>query len=144
MASSPLMRLYIDTNIYLDHLLRRSRRSSRLLKEIGRGKFLGITSHFTFSELAGVLKEAGLPPSKINTILNQLQAFPNIQIVFHEPWMFAEMPNQILNTCAQSRDALHYVIALYLKADKIVTRDHGFKNAVSSVIPCVTPEELLR
>lgn len=143
MSSSAPTRLYIDTNIFLDHFLKRQGKSSALLREIAKGRFLGITSHFTLSELAGVLKEVGLSPKDIGTIISQVQAFPNIQIIFHDQNMFLTMPQQILDTCVQCRDALHFTIARFLSADKIVTRDNGFKHAVNSVIECVTPEQLL-
>ena len=143
MSSSAQSRLYIDTNIFLDHFLRRRGKSSELLREIAKGRFLGITSHFTLSELAGVLKEVGLSPKDIDATIAQVQAFPNIQIIFHDQNMFLTMPQQILGTCVQCRDALHFIVAKFLAADKIVTRDGGFKHAVNSVIECVTPEQLL-
>jgi hypothetical protein len=72
-----------------------------------------------------------------------VQAFPNVQIVFHDQNMFLDMPQNILGACVQCRDALHFMIAKSLAADRIVTRDSGFKNAVDSVIQCVTPEQLI-
>jgi predicted nucleic acid-binding protein len=135
--------LYIDTNIFLDHFLRRRGKSSALLREIANGRFVGVTSYFTLSELAGVLKELRVPHDKIERIIEQVQTFSNIQIVFHDQNMFLSMPQSILQTCTQCRDALHFVIARFLAADKIVTRDNGFKHAVNSVIECVTPEQLL-
>ena len=144
MASAPApMRLYIDTNIYLDHFLRRRGRSTDLLREIARGTFLGVTSHFTFSEIASVLKMERVSRQTINSILDRSQRFPNIQIVFHDPTMFLEIPKEILQTCAQSRDALHFIVALHMRVDRIVTRDTDFRSAVNKKIPCVTPEELL-
>lgn len=143
MAFSPQLRLYIDTNIFLDHFLGRRGKSSILLREIANGRFAGITSHFTLSELVGVLKELRVPPIDIDRIIKQVQAFPNILIVFHDQNMFLNMPQSILETCLQCRDALHFMIAKSLAADKIVTRDSGFKNAVNSVIQCVTPEQLI-
>lgn len=137
------MRLYIDTNIYLDHFLRRRRESSDLFREIARRRFSGITSHFTFSEIAAVLKMEGIPKTKIDSILDPSQRFPNIQIVFHNAAMFRDFPTEILNTCVQVRDALHFIVALRIGADHIVTRDTGFKRAVNTIIPCVTPEEIL-
>jgi len=143
MTSVPQLRLYIDTNIFLDHFLRRRGKSSTLLREIANGQFSGVTSQFTMSELTGVLKEEKVSINEINRIIGLVQAFPNIQIVFHDPNMFQEMPQDILSTCAQCRDALHFVMAKSLAADRIVTRDKGFKRAVHSIIPCVTPEQLL-
>jgi predicted nucleic acid-binding protein len=93
--------------------------------------------------MAGVLKMAGVSRQRIDSILYSSQRFPNIQIVFHEPEMFYDLPSEILNTCVQARDALHFIIALRLRVDRIVTRDPGFRSAVSSVIPCNTPEDLL-
>ncbi|PUA31501.1 MAG: hypothetical protein B9J98_06010 [Candidatus Terraquivivens tikiterensis] len=145
MRSVPRLRLYLDTNIFLDldHLLGRKGKSSQLIREIANGRFEGFTSHFILSELAGVLKELGVPREYINKILVCVQKFPNVQIVFHEYIMFLDMPENILNTCVQCRDALHFVVAKYLAVDKIVTRDKGFKNTVDHVIPYVTPEQLI-
>jgi len=143
MTPDSQLRLYIDTNIFLDHLLKRKGKSSQLIREIANGRFEGFTSYFTLSELASVLKELGVPRDDINRILIQVQAFPNIHIVFHDHKTFLDMPEDILNTCAQCRDALHFVIAKYLRVDRIVTRDKGFKNAVANVIQCVTPEQLI-
>lgn len=143
MTPNSQLRLYIDTNIFLDHLLGRKGKSSQLIREIASGRFEGFTSHFTLSELAGVLKELGVPRDDINKILIHVQNFPNVQIVFHDYRMFLEMPENILNTCVQCRDALHFMIAKYLAVDKIVTRDKGFKNAVDYFIPCITPEQLI-
>ncbi|MEM3874659.1 MAG: type II toxin-antitoxin system VapC family toxin [Candidatus Bathyarchaeia archaeon] len=143
MTSGSQPRLYIDTNIFLDHLLGRKVKSSQLIREIANGRFEGFTSHFTLSELAGVLKELGVPRGDINKILIRVQEFPNIQIVFHDYIMFLDMPENILNTCVQCRDALHFMAAKYLAVDKIVTRDKGFKSAIDHIIPCVTPEQLL-
>jgi predicted nucleic acid-binding protein len=137
------LRLYVDTNIFLDHLLKRGGKSSQLIREIANGRFEGFTSHFTLSELAGVLKELSVPRDDINRILMQVQAFPNVHIVLCDYKIFLDMPEDILNTCAQCRDALHFVTAKYLRVDRIVTRDKGFKNAVSHVIQCVTPEQLI-
>jgi len=142
-VSSAQPRLYLDTNIFLDHFLGRRGRSSDLLREIARGQFLGVTSHFTLSEIASVLKELGLPQNRIHSIINQVQAFPNIDIVFHDQNMFLDMPQRILDTCVQCRDALHFMVAVFLAVDNIVTRDLGLKRAVDSVILCVTPEQLL-
>jgi predicted nucleic acid-binding protein len=142
-SSSPQLRLYIDTNIFLDHFLRRRGKSSTLLREIANGRFAGVTSHFTLSELTGVLKELRVPYADISRIIGQVQAFPNLQIVFHDQNMFLNMPQNIINTCVQCRDALHFMVAKSLAADRIVTRDSGFKNAVDSVIQCVTPEQLI-
>jgi len=143
MSNPPQLRLYIDTNIFLDHFLRRRGKSSTLLKDIAGGRFDGITSHFTLSELTGVLKELRVPHADINRIIGQVQAFPNIQIVFHDQNMFLDMPQNMLGTCVQCRDALHFMIAKSLAVDRIVTRDGGFRNAVNSVIQCVTPEQLI-
>jgi predicted nucleic acid-binding protein len=143
MSSSPQPRLYIDTNIFLDHFLRRRGKSSTLLREIANGRFAGVTSHFTLSELTGVLKELRVPYADISRIIGQVQAFPNLQIVFHDQNMFLDMPQNIINTCVQCRDALHFMVAKSLAVDRIVTRDGGFKNAVDSVIQCVTPEQLI-
>lgn len=143
MTSGTQPRIYIDTNIFLDHFLRRPGQSSNLLREIARGRFLGITAHFTLSELAGVLKELRVPRNRIDNIISLVQSFPNIHIIFHDQSMFLGMPQRILDTCAQSRDALHFMVALSLSVDNIVTRDRGFKRAVDSIIPCVTPEALL-
>jgi predicted nucleic acid-binding protein len=142
MPSVPI-RLYIDTNIYLDHFLRRHRQSSELLREIAKGTFSGITSLFTFSEIVSVLKMEGVSRTEINSILHHSQRFPNIQVISHEPFMFRDLPDEILRTCAQSRDALHFIVALYTEVDRIVTRDRGFRSAVNAIIPCVTPEQLL-
>jgi predicted nucleic acid-binding protein len=136
-------RLYLDTNIFLDHFLGRKGHSSDLLREVARGRFAGLTSHFTLSEITGVLKQSGLPHDQVTSMVTRVQSFPNIMIVFNDRQMFLEMPQRILSSCAQCRDALHFMVALFLKADKIVTRDWGFKNAVDSIIPCVTPEQLL-
>jgi predicted nucleic acid-binding protein len=73
--SSPRLRLYIDTNIFLDHFLRRRGRSSTLLREIANGRFAGITSHFTLSELTGVLKELGVPHADIGRIFGKCKHF---------------------------------------------------------------------
>jgi len=143
MAHKAQLRLYIDTNIFLDHFLGRRGKSTKLFREVAKGRFEGVTSHFTLSELAGVLKELGVHPNEINVIIRQVQAFPNIRIVFHDQEMFLNMPQSILDTCVQCRDALHFMIAKSLAVDKIVTRDTGFKNAVDSVIQCVTPEQLI-
>jgi predicted nucleic acid-binding protein len=143
MTSVPKLRLYIDTNIFLDHFLRRRGKSSTLLREIAKGRFSGVTSQFTMSELTGVLKEARVAINEINRITGLVQSFPNIQIVFHDPNMLQEMPQDMLGTCVQCRDALHFVMAKSLAADRIVTRDEGFKRAVHSIIPCITPEQLL-
>lgn len=143
MRASPRLRLYIDTNIFLDHLLGRKGKSSQLIREISKGRFEGFTSYFTLSEIAGVLKELKVPQKDINKILISIQSFPNIQIVFHDYEMFLELPKDILDTCLQCRDALHFIVAKYLAVDKIVTRDKGFKNAVDHIIPCVTPEQLM-
>lgn len=129
--------------IYLDHFLHRRGRSTDLLHEIARGTFLGITSHFTFSEMASVLKMQRVSKERINSILQESQRFPNIQIVFHTSDMFRDLPTEILNTCAQSRDALHFIVALHMAVDRIITRDTDFRSAVNKKIPCVTPEELL-
>jgi predicted nucleic acid-binding protein len=114
-----------------------------LLREIANGRFEGVTSHFTLSELTGVLKELGVPHADIGKIIGQVQAFPNIQVVLPDQSMFIDMPGSILSTCVQCRDALHFMIAKSLLADRIVTRDTGFKNAVDSAIQCVTPEQLV-
>ncbi len=143
MTNNPQLRLYIDTNIFLDHFLKRRDKSSLLFREIGKGQFSGITSQFTISELTGVLKEARVSASEINRIIGLVQAFPNIQIVFHDLSMLQSMPQDMLHTCVQCRDALHFAVARSLAVDRIVTRDGGFKRAVDSVIPCVTPEQLL-
>jgi predicted nucleic acid-binding protein len=127
----------------LDHFLRRRGKSSILFREIANGRFAGVTSHFTLSELTGVLKELRVPHADIGRIMGQVQAFPNVQIVFHDQNMFLDMPQNILDTCVQCRDALHFMIAKSLAADRIVTRDSGFKNAVDSIIQCVTPEQLI-
>ncbi|MFQ6074739.1 MAG: type II toxin-antitoxin system VapC family toxin [Candidatus Bathyarchaeia archaeon] len=142
MTSAPL-RLYIDTNIYLDHFLRRRGRSSELFREIRNGTFEGITSHFTFSEMAGVLKVLGCPRTRIESILGRAQSFPNITIVFHDTDMFLNMPDQILNTCVKTRDVLHFAVANSLAVDRIVTRDEAFKNAVGDIIQGVNPEDVL-
>lgn len=143
MTSSSPLRLYVDTNIFLDHFLRRPGKSSALLTKIAKGQFIGITSHFTLSELTGVLKELRLPQQNIDAIINKVQSFPNLQVILYDQNMFLSMPQTMLDTCVQCRDALHFIIAKYLGADKIVTRDNGFKHAVNSVIECVTPEQLL-
>lgn len=142
MATNPL-RLYVDTNIFLDHFLGRTGKSSALFRAIARGEFFGVTSQFTLSELTGVLKMAGKSPDDINHIINNVQAFPNISIVFHDATMLSNMPSDMLATCCQCRDALHFVSAKSLSADRIVTRDSGFKRAVNSLIQCVTPEQLI-
>ena len=134
MATSPQLRLYIDTNIFLDHFLGRTGKSSALFRAIARGDFFGVTSQFTLSELTGVLKMAGKSPDEINNIINNVQAFPNISIVFHDATMLSNMPSDMLTTCCQCRDALHFVSAKSLMADRIVTRDNDFKRAVNSLI----------
>ena len=143
MATNPPLRLYIDTNIFLDHLLGRDGRSSALFRAIARGDFFGVTSQFTLSEITGVLKMAGRSPDDINHIINNVQAFPNISIVFHNATMLSDMPRDMLATCCQCRDALHFVSAKSLLADRIVTRDGGFRHAVNAQIQCVTPEQLI-
>jgi len=140
---SSQLSLYIDTNIFLDHFLQRRGRSSALLRVIAAGRFFGVTSHFTLSEIVGVLKASGVPQNRIDYIINQVESFPNISIIFHDQNMFLDMPRRILDTCMQCRDALHFMAASFLAVDNIVTRDPGFKRAVNSLIPCVTPEQLL-
>lgn len=142
-TSTSVPRLYLDTNIYLDHILRRPGRSTQLLRAIAQRKFEGITSYLTISEIAGVLKSEGTPISRIVSLLPRMERWPNIQIVLWNPSMDRQAPAEILSTCAQTRDALHFVVAKFMAADKIVTRDTGFTAAVQSVIPCVVPEDLV-
>lgn len=142
-TSTSGVRLYLDTNIYLDHVLNRPGKSSQLLTAIAQGQFEGITSYLTIAEIAGVLKAEGIPISQITSLLQRMERWPNIRIIFWHPSMDRQTPTEILSTCAQTRDALHFVVAKFMAADKIVTRDGGFTAAVQSVIPCVVPEDLL-
>lgn len=141
--SSSKERLYLDTNIYLDHILKRGRKSSELLRAIANGKFEGFTSYLTISESAGVLKAEGYSESNTTQLLSKIERWPNIQIVLWHPALDRETPKAILATCAQTRDALHFVVARFVSVDKIVTRDTGFANAVQGIIPCVLPEDLV-
>ena len=142
-VSSSKERLYLDTNIYLDHLLKRGSKSTQFLREIANTKFDGFTSYLTFSEVCGVLKAEGYPLNKVSEIVNRIQKWPNIQILMSNPSIERNVPDAILATCCQTRDALHFSTARFVSVDKIVTRDTGFKQAVTKVIPCVLPEDLV-
>jgi len=90
---SSQLSLYIDTNIFLDHFLQRRGRSSALLRVIAAGRFFGVTSHFTLSEIVGVLKASGVPQNRIDYIINQVESFPNISIIFHDQNIFLTCPD---------------------------------------------------
>lgn len=142
-------RYYVDTDIFLDHILDRSSESTELLAKIVAGNIDGVTSFFTLTEIIGVLKklrsqgEINMSPPQMMFIINQIQAYPNLKIIFHDEDVLYDMPQNMLDTCTKTRDALHLQMALMLEAECIVTRDEQFSRSAFTLMRCASPDELL-
>jgi len=84
-----------------------------------------------------------MSPPQMIFVTNQIQAYPNLKIIFHDEDVFFDMPQNMIDTCTKTRDALHLQMALMLEAECIVTRDEQFSRSAFKLIRCAPPDELL-
>ena len=159
--------------IFVYHFLSSSRnqylsgKANSFLKDIEKGKYMGIVTSFTIAEYLAVIKgvlsnrrNGQVLPSEILTIKGKLEQFlsqmgimlyDSDKLASKNP-IFGECESVIERTAAfkgkrdrkwhhlRGADALHVALALSVKAEAIATFDDDFRGAVGIINPIMLSE----
>ena len=133
--------IFLDANIILDQVLKRSPHyhlTRQLFQCIVRSEYRAFTSPSIIHIIGYWLKKVyGVSDARkiLITLLNDMRVLEqNHEIVIQA--LHSTMPH--------IEDALQYHTAIHHKMDCFVSRDKELQKLQSSVLPVVTPEELLQ
>lgn len=141
-------------------------KADSFLKEIEKGKYIGIISTFTVAEYTGVIKEVlcnkrdgQVSVNEIHTVKAQFEEFiTQMGIVLYDAdslatkiAVFGEGENVVEGSTAfkgrdgkwhsiKGADALHVVFALSVNAEAIATFDDNFRGANGFISPIMLSE----
>jgi len=132
-------KVFLDTNIFLDHFLQRNEHSSKLLTLCEETAVRGYASSASFYTMAYLLGK-NLSHQKARTILSQFIRF--ITIV---PTSKENLDQAFSSGFTDLEDAFQYFTALHdTSLDYFLTHNiKDFRAAISS-LPVVTPKVFLR
>jgi predicted nucleic acid-binding protein len=133
--------IFLDANIILDQALKRSPHydlTRQLFQCIVRNEYRAFTSPSIIHIIGYWLKKVyGITDARniLLTLLNDVRVLEQNH----------EIAIQALHsTIPDIEDALQYHTAIHHKIDCFVSRDNALRKMQSTVLPIVTPEELLR
>lgn len=130
--------ILIDTNIFLELLLGRSRADEceALLNAISEGKVEAIVTHFTIHAIEAILRKSEL----IEIFLRNLER--SIGLYIYDTDISDELAASIISKQIKRDfdDSLQYYVAKKLGAKAIISFDKHF-NGLD--IPCLEPKEAL-
>ncbi len=131
-------KVFLDTNIFLDHFLQRNEYSSEVLKLCEEGKVHGCASSASFYTMAYLL-EKHLSKKEARSILSKYSNF--IAIL---PTVKNDLDHAFSSGFTDLEDAFQYFTALHhISVDYFLTHNTiDFKTAIP-FLPVITPEEFL-
>lgn len=138
-------RIFIDSNIFLNILLEESedyKASVKLLKDVENNKFTAVTTLLNIMEILFVLRRIYKENDKeIIESVEKLFEIKNLKVAIPSEFHIIEAYNLQKMFRFQPNDAIFISIARS-ESDIIATRDEELKDKSSSLIECLTPEEI--
>jgi len=132
-------KVFLDTNIFLDHLLDRNAYSSALLKACEEDLVIGYASSASFYTLAYVIRKS-LSVSETKKMLGEYLRFIHIL-----PTHKQTLRNSLENTFADLEDAFQYGTALEEEAlDFFITNNLKDFQKVSQQLPVLSPKKFVQ
>ena len=132
-------RVFLDTNIFLDHLLDRNTHSSNLLKACEEGEVIGYASAASFYTLAYVVRKS-VSATETRKLLGDYLRF--ISILSAKKHV---LRSSIDATFSDLEDAFQYFTALEEDAlDFFVTNNLKDFQKVSQQLPVIDPRKFMR
>jgi len=131
-------KVFLDTNIFLDHFLQRNESSSEVLKLCEVGKIYGCASSASFFTMA-YLVEKHFSKQEARSILSQYINFITIL-----PTIKDDLSHAFSSGFTDLEDAFQYFTALHHTGmDYFLTHNIKDFKAATSSLPVITPEEFL-
>lgn len=131
----------IDTNVFLEVLLARSRKESckSFLRKVVNGEREGVVTDFTIHSII-VIMDSLKRLEALKTFLGSLTAYKGLRMLSTSLPVEVEAVEQALNKGLDMDDAIQYSAALSANVEYIVSYDKHFDGLE---IPRKTPEELI-
>jgi len=136
--------LYIDTNIFLNLLLKEElfiEKSRKLINMINDKKFKGITSILTLMEIYRVLQKQKVKNETIDEAVKKIVEM-EVEIIIPESYVFIQAYDLVKKYRIDIDDALHLAIAISNDAI-LVTWDEKFLKKSKRIIETKTPEDII-
>ena len=136
--------LYIDTNIFLNLLLKEElfiEKSRKLINMINDKEFKGITSILTLMEIYRVLQKQKVKNETIDEAVKKIVEM-EIEIIIPESYAFIQAYDLVKKYRIDIDDALHLAIAINNDAI-LVTWDEKFLKKSRRVIAVKRPDEII-
>jgi len=136
--------LYIDTNIFLNLLLKEElfiEKSRKLINMINNKEFKGLTSILTLMEIYRVLQKQNVKNKIIDEAIKRILEM-EIEIIIPESYVFIQAYDLVKKYRIDIDDALHLAIAISNDAI-LVTWDEKFLKKSKRIIETKTPEEII-
>lgn len=137
------MKVYIDTNIFLNVLLEENgffEKSANFFEKINSEKLIGITSIFTVMEIARILQKHNAETNRIKEMIFDLRNSKIETIVPSEMTLLNSL-DFVIELKIDPTDALHLAVAVN-DADVFITRDIEFAKRITQKIEVKLPEEI--
>jgi predicted nucleic acid-binding protein len=132
--------IFLDANVILDLVLKRDdyENTRKLFQQVLSGQFSAFTS-------PSIIHIIGYWLTKVYGTVETRQIMLTLLKDVHVVELNHDICIQALHSNIQDvEDALQYHTALYHKIDCFVSRDKKLKTFKSSILPVLTPEELLK
>ncbi len=131
-------KIFLDTNIFLDHLLDRNKYSSDVLKICEEGNVDGYTSSSSFYTLAYVIRKS-VSASETRKLLGDYLRFISIL-----PTYKYTLRNSLDSSFNDLEDAFQYFTALQEDTlDLFITNNLKDFQKVSQQLPVITPKKFI-
>src|SRR3989344_4637949 len=122
---SNMKKEYIDSNVFIQAILRDDVNSQDVLRKIINNEFEGITSILSWDELVYVLRKFINSESAISEGKKFL-VFPNLKFVDTKKDIILRAQKLIEKYNIRPRDAIHAATALHVGVNEIISEDSDF------------------
>ncbi len=118
-------RKYIDSNVFIQAILREDINSQNILKKIVDNEFEGVTSVLSWDELVFILRK--FISSEFAIIEGKkFLMFPNLKFIDAKKEIVKKAQSLIENYNIKPRDAIHSATAISLNIKEIISNDSDF------------------
>ena len=116
---------YIDSNVFIQGIIRDDKKSKEIILKIARKEFVGVTSVLSWDEIVFVVgkflgREIAIREGE------KFFALPNIEIIDAKKEIILKAQKLIEKYKINPRDAIHSATALNLNIKEIISEDSDF------------------
>ena len=116
---------YIDSNIFIEGILREDNNSKKIILKIAKKEFIGVTSVLSWDEITFVIKKF-LGKDIAKTEGNKFFKLPNFLFIDAKKEIIMRAQRLFEKYNLEPRDAIHAATAIHLGINEIISRDSDF------------------